>query len=82
MAENFGRVVRSLKGRDKGRLLVIVETEQQNYFLCDGKERPIERPKLKNAKHLEFTQWVLDADSVTTNRKLRRALHGLDEEVK
>ena len=82
MAEIFGRVVRSLKGRDKGQLLAIVSAEQQSYFVCDGKERPIERPKLKNAKHLEFTQWVLDADSITTNRKLRRALHGLDEEVK
>ena len=43
-------------------------------FLCDGKERPIERPKKKNVKHLAFTGKVLDKDCFKSNKGLRIAL--------
>ena len=44
-----GRVVVSLAGRDKGRLLAVTGVNEKGVLVCDGKERPVERPKLKNA---------------------------------
>ena len=40
-----GRVVISLAGRDKGRLLAVMQEEKNRVLICDGKERPVDRPK-------------------------------------
>ncbi len=70
----IGRVVISSAGRDKTRAMVIVK-ETENYLLvCDGKERPVERPKRKNPKHLKLTTTYLKAHQLETNRALRKAL--------
>lgn len=70
----IGQIVCSKAGRDKGYFLVVTE-EQGNFVLvCDGKERPIERPKKKNVKHLAFTGKVLDKDCFKSNKGLRIAL--------
>ena len=50
-----GQIVCSKKGRDKGYFLVIVAENSEVVYVCDGKERPLERPKKKNVKHLSFT---------------------------
>ncbi len=69
-----GRVVISKAGRDKNKAEVIVK-ETENYLLvCDGKERPVERPKRKNPKHLQLTNTYLEAHQLETNRALRKAL--------
>ena len=69
-----GRVVISNSGRDKTKVMVIVK-ETENYLLvCDGKERPVERPKRKNPKHLKLTKLQLEAQQLETNRALRKAL--------
>ena len=69
-----GRVVISNAGRDKTKVMVIVK-ETENYLLvCDGKERPVERPKRKNPKHLKLTNSYLEASQLETNRALRKAL--------
>ena len=64
----------SKKGRDKNYFLVIVEEEGNIAYVCDGKERPLERPKKKNVKHLAFTNTVLDKDCFKSNKGLRIAL--------
>ncbi len=69
-----GQIVCSKSGRDKGYFMVVVNEENGNYFVCDGKERPLTRPKKKNAKHLQFTGAVLREDDYKTNRQLRKAL--------
>jgi ribosomal protein L14E/L6E/L27E len=69
-----GRIVCSKSGRDKGYFLVIVKCEDDFVYVCDGKERPLERPKRKNKKHLQFTSTVLTADSYQTNKHLKKAL--------
>ena len=48
-----GQVVLSKAGRDKGRLLAVVRLEKNRVFLCDGKERPLEKAKAKNPCHVE-----------------------------
>ncbi len=70
----IGRIVCSKAGRDKGYFMVIVKKEGKFVFVCDGKERPLERPKKKNEKHLKFTNTVLETDSFKTNKSLKKAL--------
>ncbi len=70
----IGRIVCSKAGRDKGYFMVIVETKGDFLYVADGKERPLERPKRKNAKHLMFTNTVLANDSFKTNKQLKKAL--------
>lgn len=49
-----GCIVRSKSGRDAGRLLVVLETDESGAFVVDGQLRRLERPKRKNIKHLEL----------------------------
>ena len=51
-----GAVVKSLKGHDKGTLFVVVDTENGQLLLADGKNRRKHNPKKKNPKHVEITQ--------------------------
>ena len=70
-----GTLVLSLAGRDKGRLLAVVGSDDRNRILvCDGKERKIERPKSKNIRHLKMLEAKLDEDALRSNRALRKAL--------
>jgi len=69
-----GQIVCSKSGRDKGYFLVVVSEADGFVLVCDGKERPLEKPKRKNIKHLSFTNQVLEQDSFKTNKSLRKAL--------
>ena len=70
----IGRIVCSKQGRDKGYFLAIVGTDKDKFLVCDGKERPIERPKLKNVKHLQFTNTYLTEEDLRSNKSLKKAL--------
>lgn len=74
MELKVGQLVYSRAGRDKGKFLVIVNISEGSVFVADGKERPLERPKRKNQRHLGVTTTVLDSGSMSTNRALRRAI--------
>ena len=69
-----GRIVCSKAGRDKGYFMVVVGCKDNLVLVCDGKERPLERPKLKNIKHLQFTNTVLNETDYKTNKSLKKAL--------
>jgi ribosomal protein L14E/L6E/L27E len=75
----IGRVVYSRAGRDKGEFLVVVGTEGEFLLVCNGKDRPLERPKKKNKKHIGLTATVLDSGSMSTNRSLRRTLKSFSD---
>src|SRR5690625_4733529 len=48
-----GQVVVYKKGRDQGRLYLLIEKESNGFVrVSDGMHRPIKRPKRKNPKHL------------------------------
>lgn len=68
------RVVKSVAGRDKGRLLAVVGECEGRVLVCEGKERPIQRPKQKNRKHLVFTGQSLNEEDFNSNKSLRHAL--------
>ena len=69
-----GTVVCSTAGRDNGRLLAVVGTDNGWVFVCDGKERPLHRAKRKNPRHLIRTEYRLDEESLATDLRLRRTL--------
>ena len=81
----ISNIVRSLKGRDSGRVFAVVGIPKENFVsLADGKLRRIESPKLKKLKHVEFvsdtndmrTGEKLRAGDKVTNAELRRLLSG------
>ena len=78
MELKIGRVVRSSAGRDKDKYLATYKNQlfTVNYkiLVCEGKERPLERPKSKNPKHIELTDRILDEAEMSTNRRLKKAL--------
>ncbi len=76
-----GTVIKSAAGRDKGKLLAIAGSDENRVLVCDGKERPIDRPKSKNIRHVELTgASITDAD-MATNRALKKALARLNAEI-
>jgi len=76
----IGSVVKSLAGRDKGRLLLVTGVSDNGLLVCDGKERPLKRPKRKNPKHLEDTGMKIPPDMAKTDRSLKKLLAILKEE--
>ena len=68
-----GRVVLSKAGRDKGKLLAVIKEENGFVYLCDGKERPVKRPKRKKLKHVEFMDGCVK--DLETNRSIKKALY-------
>ncbi len=76
-----GNVVRSSAGRDKGRLLAVMQVSEKLVAVCDGKERPVDRPKSKNIRHVEYVGASIKECEMATNRMLKKALARLDAEI-
>lgn len=76
-----GSVVISKAGRDKGYFLAVSKITDDCVYVCDGKERPVERPKKKNLLHLKATHYVLPDEKTATNRSLKKALKEISESV-
>ena len=68
-----GDAVISLAGRDRNELLAVAAADAQGVTLCNGKDRPLARPKRKNPKHISPAGAVIDTDGLT-NKKLRRLI--------
>ena len=77
MEWTIGQVVLATAGRDKGKFLAVTCVEDERVWVCNGKDRPLERAKAKNPKHLQQTQTVLSAQAMATNRNLKKALREL-----
>jgi len=75
-----GTVVISLAGRDKGYYLCVAGEESGCVLVCDGKERPLGRPKRKNPKHLEALPLPPLTWELRGNKALRKALNKLSAE--
>ncbi|HIT07631.1 MAG TPA: KOW domain-containing RNA-binding protein [Candidatus Merdivicinus faecavium] len=74
-----GAVVRSIRGHDEG-LFAVVRLEDAFAYLANGKQRPLDKPKKKNLKHLQAAGMTLDLDRIQTDRQLRKALRTAFEE--
>ncbi len=69
-----GELVVGTSGREKGKLMCVVKTDEKYVYVCDGKERLLENPKRKNPKHVEKTNKQLSVSMFLTDRALRKAL--------
>ena len=69
-----GQIVRSLAGRDKGKYMVVMAIRDKTVLICDGKERPLEKPKVKNIRHIEPTSYVTDSEQLITNVSIRHMI--------
>jgi len=70
----IGQIVYSNAGRDKGKVLVVISSNNSGVFVVDGKERPLQRPKLKNPKHLNLTNYCLSEEEYRSNKALKVSL--------
>lgn len=77
-----GTVVYSLAGHDKGDFQVVVDFDDKYAKVCDGKYRPLERPKKKKLIHIKVTNTVLSEDSLKTNKSIRVSLKPFMDAVK
>ena len=46
-------VVVSLAGRDKDQMYYVIKTDENFLYLCNGKDRTLEKPKRKKRKHAQ-----------------------------
>lgn len=71
-----GQVVRSKKGRDEGKVFVVIDIIDKDYlYLVDGKLRKLDRPKKKKVKHLYIYKAVVELDVENFNDAyIRRVL--------
>lgn len=57
-----GMLVYSKAGRDKGKIFIVLDTENDLVYLSDGETRHVENPKKKKIKHITRTNTVLNLD--------------------
>jgi ribosomal protein L14E/L6E/L27E len=76
-----GSIVRSIAGRDKGDLFVVLSREDEFVYLANGELRKVDRPKKKKLKHIqgsekmsEFIAKKLETVGKVTNSEVRKAL--------
>ncbi len=78
-----GQVVKSLAGRDEGKIFTIVEIVDEKYVkIVDGKLRKLEKPKLKKAMHLKPYSAVIDLHVENLNDSyIRKSLKIINKEA-
>ena len=74
-----GMVVRSLSGHDQASFYLFVKTDQNFVYIADGRRRKLFKPKRKNPRHLQKTNRIVSLEEADTDRKIRRALHDLND---
>ena len=78
---NVGDIVLSTMGRDSGRHYIIMETEENYVYICDGDFHKVDKPKKKKRKHIKTTGAVSEyvagkiaEGTKVSNAELRRAI--------
>ena len=69
-----GELVICSAGREKDRLMCVIESDEKYVYVCDGKERLLNNPKRKNPKHIIKTNKQIPDNMFLTDRALRKAL--------
>ena len=79
-------IVRSVAGRDQGKLFIVLAGEY--LLLADGKSRKVESPKRKKRRHVLFVaadenrlSEKIRGEARITNSELRKTLAAYREEV-
>ena len=85
-------IVRSVAGRDQGKLFIVLAVEGEYLLLADGKRRKVSRPKAKKLGHVrQLTEVRQEYDhpaiqklrqgEPVSDRELRRALAAFKEGI-
>lgn len=53
----IGNIVYSKCGHDKGDIFIVVDEDNFYYYLANGKQRLVSRPKKKKIKHVQHTNY-------------------------
>lgn len=56
----IGKFATSKAGHDKMQLYVITDMEGDFVYLCDGRLKPIEKPKKKRIKHIQIINTAVE----------------------
>ena len=78
---NRCNIVRSIKGRDKDRISVVLSVKDNLVYISDGKEHKLTHPKLKNPKHIEYMNYDIDESFLSGDKRLRKELNRLKNEI-
>jgi ribosomal protein L14E/L6E/L27E len=54
-----GQLVKSLSGRDKGKIYLVTGIKDNRVLLADGRTRTLKKPKQKSRKHLQPYRLVM-----------------------
>ncbi len=81
MKINKSDIVKSIAGRDKGRVFIVLDVQEEILVLADGKLRRTEKPKHKKSKHTELItvvnsplkQKIMNGEQVL-NSEIRKTL--------
>ena len=83
----MGQLVRSIAGRDKGQLYLVLQVERNLLLLVDGRKRNMGNPKQKNRRHVQAVGKVaadfanqLKAGRPPSDVQVRAALLGLEQQ--
>jgi large subunit ribosomal protein L14e len=72
-------IVKSLAGRDKGRMFMVLDLEDENFaLLVDGKLRRLESPKRKKLKHIKY----VSSNNTRTGERMRRGEKVTNAEIR
>lgn len=81
-------IVRSIAGRDQGKLFYVIETDGAYVLMANGKERRLEQPKRKKLKHVRKVPRAesrvaakLRSGEKVLNSELRRDLAAFSQEI-
>ena len=85
---NVSDVVVSTAGRDKGQWFYVIHEEPIYLYLANGKDRTLDKPKLKKRKHIQKVlrsetrvAEKLRAGDKVLNSELRRDLASLSRDM-
>ena len=60
----IGMMAKSLAGHDKGKVYLVLDSDEVYVYLVDGKIRTLDRPKKKKKKHVQIdchvTDWIME----------------------
>jgi len=78
-----GMLAKSLAGHDQNKIYIIMQEDEHNVFLSDGKNRTLDNLKKKKKKHVQLIR-IKDSElaeklakgSVIYNEDIRKAIGG------
>lgn len=70
----IGNFAMSKSGHDKGNWYVIVKEDDDNYYLSDGRLKPLEKLKKKNKKHVQIAYNKREDINLDRNESIKYSL--------